>query len=88
MGWLKAYLPVMAMLLSQFIYAGVSLSSRVVFSGGMSPRVFVVYRHALATIVIAPIAYFSGYYLVFSLFISISSFYLLILHFLSFSQQK
>ncbi|XP_028223800.1 WAT1-related protein At4g30420-like [Glycine soja] len=60
MGWLKSYLPVMAMLFNQSIYAGISLSTRVAFLQGMSPRVFVVYRHAFATIVIAPIAYFSG----------------------------
>ncbi|WVZ17505.1 hypothetical protein V8G54_010487 [Vigna mungo] len=50
MGWLRSYLPVMGMLLNQFINAGVSLSTRLVFSAGMSPRVFVVYRHVLATI--------------------------------------
>ncbi|KAG5043149.1 hypothetical protein JHK87_007064 [Glycine soja] len=50
----------MAMLFNQSIYAGISLSTRVAFLQGMSPRVFVVYRHAFATIVIAPIAYFSG----------------------------
>ncbi|RDY12574.1 WAT1-related protein, partial [Mucuna pruriens] len=61
MEWLKSYLPVMGMLLNQFIYAGISLSTRVVFLQGMSPRVYVVYRHALATILIAPIAYFTGY---------------------------
>ncbi|XP_017441352.2 WAT1-related protein At4g30420-like [Vigna angularis] len=59
MGWLRSYLPVMGMVLNQFIYAGVSLSTRLVFSAGMSPRVFMVYRHVFATIVIAPIAYFS-----------------------------
>ncbi|XP_022641609.1 WAT1-related protein At4g30420-like [Vigna radiata var. radiata] len=59
MGWLRSYLPIIVMVLNQFIYAGVSLSTRLVFSAGMSPRVFVVYRHVLATIVMAPIAYFS-----------------------------
>ncbi|RDX79494.1 WAT1-related protein, partial [Mucuna pruriens] len=59
MGWFQYYLPVMAMVLIQFIYAGINLSTRVAFLQGMSPRVFVVYRHAFATIVIAPIAYFS-----------------------------
>ncbi|KAK7350389.1 hypothetical protein VNO77_08969 [Canavalia gladiata] len=61
MGGLDYYLPVMAMLLIQFIYAGINLGTRTVFLEGMNPRVLVVYRHAFATIVIAPIAYFSGY---------------------------
>jgi len=61
MGTLKSYLPVMGMVFNQFIYTGLSLSTRLVFSEGMNPRVFVVYRHLLATIVIAPIAYLSGY---------------------------
>jgi len=77
MGWLKSYLPLMAMLLNQFIYSGISLSTRVVFTGGMSPRVFVVYRQAIATIVIAPIAYLSGYslsFFSFSFFWSLSLF--------------
>lgn len=61
MGRLDNYLPVMAMLLVQFIYAGIALGTRTVLLEGMSPRVFVVYRQAMATVVIAPIAYFSGY---------------------------
>jgi len=61
MGWLQANLPVMAMILNQCIYAGISVSTRLVFLQGMSPSMFVVYRQAFATIVIAPIAYFSGY---------------------------
>ncbi|XP_020206014.1 WAT1-related protein At4g30420 [Cajanus cajan] len=60
MGWLQSNLPLMAMLMNQFIYAGISLSSRLAFLHGMKPSVYVVYRHVFATIVIAPIAYFSG----------------------------
>ncbi|TKY68965.1 WAT1-related protein [Spatholobus suberectus] len=60
MGWLESNLPGIAMLLNQFIIAGISLSTRLAFLQGMSPAVFVVYRHAFATTVIAPIAYFSG----------------------------
>ncbi|KAL2319953.1 hypothetical protein Fmac_028922 [Flemingia macrophylla] len=60
MGWLESNLPLMAMLMNQFIYAGISLSSRLAFVHGMKPAVYVVYRHVFATIVIAPIAYFSG----------------------------
>lgn len=60
MGWFKSNLPVMAMLLNQCIIAGISLSTRVAFLKGMSPSVYVVYRHAFATVVVAPVAYFSG----------------------------
>ncbi|CAK9140293.1 unnamed protein product [Ilex paraguariensis] len=59
MGVLDAYKPAMAMVGLQFIYAGVSLSARAALLQGMSPRVFVVYRQAVATLFIAPIAYFS-----------------------------
>ncbi|CAK7338093.1 unnamed protein product [Dovyalis caffra] len=51
--------PALAMLVLQFSYAFVSLITRAALVQGMSPRVFVVYRQAIATLVIAPIAYFS-----------------------------
>ncbi|XP_027337870.1 WAT1-related protein At4g30420-like [Abrus precatorius] len=60
MRGLDYYLPTMAMLLVQFLYAGNSLVVKTVLLQGMSPRVFIVYRHAFATTVIAPIAYFQG----------------------------
>ncbi|CAL5375035.1 unnamed protein product [Camellia sinensis] len=41
------------------MYAGVSLTTRAALLQGMSPRVFVAYRQAIATLVIAPIAYFT-----------------------------
>ncbi|KAI3984439.1 hypothetical protein MKX01_022703 [Papaver californicum] len=59
MGRWDDYKPAMAMIGLQFTYAAVALSSRTVLLQGMSPRVFVVYRQAIATLVLAPIAYFS-----------------------------
>ncbi|XP_059638196.1 WAT1-related protein At4g30420 [Cornus florida] len=59
MGWLDDHKPAMAMFALQFTYAGVTLSTRAALLQGMSPRVFVFYRQAIATLVIAPIAYFA-----------------------------
>ncbi|KAK4853285.1 hypothetical protein QYF36_006574 [Acer negundo] len=59
MDILGDYKPVVAMLGLQFCYAGISLFTRGALLQGMSPRVAVVYRLAIATFVIAPIAYFS-----------------------------
>ncbi|PIA37038.1 hypothetical protein AQUCO_03100056v1 [Aquilegia coerulea] len=59
MGWWEDNKPVIGMLSMQFSYAGVALLTRAALLQGMSPRVFVVYRQAIATLVIAPIAYFS-----------------------------
>jgi len=58
---MEYYLPIMAMVLIEFIYAGLGIGTRIVFLQGLSPRVFVMYRHAIATILLAPVAYFSGY---------------------------
>ncbi|CAL5195235.1 unnamed protein product [Lathyrus oleraceus] len=57
---MKYYLPIMVMVLIQFIYSGMTLWNRVALVEGMSPRVFVVYRHAFATIFLAPNAYLSS----------------------------
>ncbi|OWM89951.1 hypothetical protein CDL15_Pgr012588 [Punica granatum] len=59
MGKLEDMKPVMAMLVLQFTYAGVNLFSRAAVLQGMNPRVFVVYRHAMATLFIAPVAFLS-----------------------------
>uniref|UniRef100_A0A2N9FGF6 WAT1-related protein n=1 Tax=Fagus sylvatica TaxID=28930 RepID=A0A2N9FGF6_FAGSY len=59
MGGLDEYKPAMAMLGLQFSYAAVVVFTRAALVQGMSPRVFVVYRQAIATLVISPIAYFS-----------------------------
>lgn len=54
-------MPAMSMFMLQFTYAGLALSTKQALLQGMSPRVFIFYRHAIATLVIAPIAYFSRY---------------------------
>ncbi|XP_043711538.1 WAT1-related protein At4g30420-like [Telopea speciosissima] len=59
MGRLEDYKPVMAMVLLQFTYATLALFTRATLLQGMNPKVFVVYRQAIATLVIAPVAYFS-----------------------------
>ncbi|KAL5842221.1 hypothetical protein ACOSQ3_012824 [Xanthoceras sorbifolium] len=59
MGKSRDLKPAMAMLGLQLCFSVVSLSTRAALLQGMSPRVFVVYRQAIATLVIAPIAYFS-----------------------------
>ncbi|XP_038889506.1 WAT1-related protein At4g30420 isoform X2 [Benincasa hispida] len=59
MGFVEEYLPAMAMFGLQVTYAIMALISRTALLKGMSPRVFVVYRQAIATLFIAPIAYFS-----------------------------
>ncbi|EXB94903.1 hypothetical protein L484_023011 [Morus notabilis] len=50
------YKAVMPMVVLQCITAGVTLVSKVALSHGMSPLIFVVYRQAFATIVMAPLA--------------------------------
>ncbi|XP_058745205.1 WAT1-related protein At4g30420-like [Vicia villosa] len=57
---MEYYLPIMVMVLLQFIYSGMTLGTRIALVDGMSPRVFVVYRHAFATIFLVPIVYLSS----------------------------
>ncbi|KAK8595781.1 hypothetical protein V6N13_000471 [Hibiscus sabdariffa] len=59
MGRRDYYLPALAMVGLQFIYAGVALFTRAALVKGLSPRVFVVYRQGIATLLIAPIAFVS-----------------------------
>lgn len=59
MGGFDDYKPAMAMIGIQSGYAAMSLLTRTVVLQGMNPRVFVVYRQAMATLVIAPLAFFS-----------------------------
>lgn len=54
---LKDQKPTISMLLLQVMYAGITLVTRVTFVNGMSPRVFVVYRQTMATLIMAPIAF-------------------------------
>ncbi|CAL5064295.1 unnamed protein product [Urochloa decumbens] len=52
---MEDYKPCAAMVVTQCIYAAMALWSKAVFSGGMSPLVFVVYRQAVATVVLVPV---------------------------------
>ncbi|KAL0361249.1 UNVERIFIED_CONTAM: WAT1-related protein [Sesamum radiatum] len=50
--------PYIAVVLMQCSYAGMLLLSKAAMSSGMKPCVFVVYRQALATLVLLPFAFF------------------------------
>lgn len=50
--------PYIAMISLQFGYAGMNIITKISLNGGMSHYVLVVYRHAIATAVIAPFAFF------------------------------
>ncbi|XP_020527282.1 WAT1-related protein At5g64700 isoform X4 [Amborella trichopoda] len=55
---MESWKPYLAMVVVQSIYAGMALFSKLAISGGMNHFVFVVYRQALASVVLAPFAYF------------------------------
>ncbi|KAJ0701129.1 putative EamA domain-containing protein [Helianthus annuus] len=59
MGHVEFYKPIIVMIVMQFTYGAVSIITRASLLEGMNPRVFVFYRQAFATLVIAPVAYFS-----------------------------
>ncbi|XP_062198786.1 uncharacterized protein LOC133901429 [Phragmites australis] len=52
---MEGYKPCAAMVVTQCIYAALALWAKAAFTGGMSPTVFVVYRQAVATVVLLPI---------------------------------
>ncbi|CAN6196006.1 unnamed protein product [Urochloa humidicola] len=52
---MEEYKPLAAMVVTQCVYATLALWSKAVFTGGMSPLVFVVYRQAVATVVLVPV---------------------------------
>ncbi|CAN6196003.1 unnamed protein product [Urochloa humidicola] len=56
----EGYKPCAAMVVVQCIFAAMTLWVKAAFAGGMSPMVFVVYRQAVATLVLAPIALISN----------------------------
>ncbi|KAI4335489.1 hypothetical protein L6164_014129 [Bauhinia variegata] len=56
MGELRGHLPALAMIGLQFHYAVLAIFTRAALLQGMSARVFVVYRQAIATLALAPIA--------------------------------
>ncbi|KAI3775332.1 hypothetical protein L1987_49904 [Smallanthus sonchifolius] len=59
MEQIEYYKPLIVMIVMQFTYAANSILTRAALLEGMNPRVFVFYRQAIATLVVAPIAYFS-----------------------------
>ncbi|KAI4990390.1 hypothetical protein ZWY2020_038753 [Hordeum vulgare] len=52
---MQEHKPLAAMVVVQCIYAAMALWAKAMFSRGMSPMVFVVYRQAIATLVLVPI---------------------------------
>uniref|UniRef100_A0A5B7BU17 WAT1-related protein n=1 Tax=Davidia involucrata TaxID=16924 RepID=A0A5B7BU17_DAVIN len=54
----ESYKPYIAMICAQCIFAGLALFSKAAMTKGMNAYVFVVYRQALATLVLAPFAFF------------------------------
>ena len=63
MGVFDEYKLAMAVVGLRFSNAGVTLVTRMALVQGMNPRVYVVYKQAIATLVMSPIAYFSRCYL-------------------------
>lgn len=57
-SFLKNCKPYLGMISLQFGYAGMNIITKISLNGGMSHYVLVVYRHAIATAVIAPFAFF------------------------------
>ncbi|XP_021887911.1 WAT1-related protein At1g43650 [Carica papaya] len=57
-GMERHYKVYIAMLFVQVIYAGMALFSKAAIAKGINPFVFVVYRQAFATLVLAPFAFF------------------------------
>ncbi|XP_028763772.1 WAT1-related protein At1g43650-like [Neltuma alba] len=47
-----------AMIFTQFVYAGMALLSKAAIANGMNPYVFVVYRQAFASLALSPFAFF------------------------------
>ncbi|CAN1326294.1 WAT1-related protein At4g28040 [Linum perenne] len=50
----------MVMIVLEFSYAGLALFTKAAFNGGMSPQVFVVYRQAIATLIMVPLAFINN----------------------------
>ena len=86
-GGLYDYKPAMAMIGLQCIYTGLALFTRAALLQGMSPRVFVVYRQGVATLIMAPIACFTRWYIALKsyLLINLCLFFFLPSHSFSYS---
>lgn len=66
----KDVLPLLLMVIVQLGYAGTAIVSKLVMDEGMDPYVHLSYRQILATISIAPFAYFfERYFLIQTLYI-------------------
>ncbi|XP_076909792.1 WAT1-related protein At4g30420-like [Bidens hawaiensis] len=59
MGHMEFYKPVIVVIMLQFTSAALYITIRASLLEGINPRVFVFYRQAVATLVIAPVAYFT-----------------------------
>ncbi|XP_042387354.1 WAT1-related protein At5g07050-like [Zingiber officinale] len=57
MASVKACAPYFYMIVSQFAYAGSSILGKLALGQGLSALVFVVYRHLIAMLILAPLAY-------------------------------
>ncbi|CAN1223440.1 WAT1-related protein At4g28040 [Linum grandiflorum] len=55
----SSYKPAMVMIALELVYAGQALFSKAAFTGGLSPRVFIVYRLLISSLIMAPLAFFS-----------------------------
>lgn len=53
----EEYKPALAMVAVQFNYAVMALLAKAAFTKGMSPMVFVVYRQAVASLILTPISF-------------------------------
>ncbi|KAG6506511.1 hypothetical protein ZIOFF_031835 [Zingiber officinale] len=57
MASVKACAPYFYMIVSQFTYAGSNILGKLALGQGLSALVFVVYRHLIAMLILAPLAY-------------------------------
>ncbi|KAL4185344.1 hypothetical protein AMTRI_Chr10g5450 [Amborella trichopoda] len=55
---MRKYRPAFALIIFQSCFAVMVILTKVAFRQGMSPTVFVTYRQLIATLAIAPLAYF------------------------------
>lgn len=55
--------PVIAMVIVQFSYAGMNITSKLAIESGMHPLVLVAYRQIFATLSLAPFAYWLERYI-------------------------
>ncbi|CAN1165536.1 WAT1-related protein At4g28040, partial [Linum perenne] len=56
----SSYKPGMIMVALEFSYAALALFTKAAFTGGLSPRIFVVYRQAIATLIMSSLAFVSN----------------------------